>query len=32
MLIVKIHVGDQAQDIIANLKKNKELGLNEEEL
>ena len=32
MLIVKIHEGDRAEDIIANLRLNKELELDEEDL
>lgn len=32
MLIVKIHEGDRAEDILANLKMNKDLGLDEEDL
>lgn len=32
MLIIKIHEGDKADDILANLKMNKDLGLDEEDL
>ena len=32
MLIVKIYEGDKAEDILVNLKKNKDLELDEEDL
>ena len=32
MLVVKIYEGDRAEDILANLKKNKDLDLDEEDL